>query len=223
MKEILVAPSLLACKKGEEKEQIRTLTFAGADILHFDVMDGKFVPNLSFTKEDYLYVRSFSTLPMDVHIMVENPDDYVDFYGKNGVKILTFHYEALESDEERRALLKKIRSYSMLAGISIKPQTEPDVLLPLLSDIDVILIMSVEPGKGGQAFIMDSLEKIRYLRRIINIQHLPILIEVDGGINNETGKLAASAGADMLVAGSYLFHKEDVKERIAALKEKKNG
>ena len=114
MKEILVAPSLLACEKGEEKEQIHALTIAGADVLHFDVMDGKFVPNLSFTKEDYLYVHSFSTLPMDVHIMVENPNDYVDFYGKNGAKILTFHYEALESDEERRTLLKKILYFLIL-------------------------------------------------------------------------------------------------------------
>jgi len=222
MKKILIAPSLLACKKGEEKEQIAILTSAGADILHFDVMDGKFVPNVSFSEEDYLYVRSFCRLPMDVHIMVENPMNYVDFYGRNGAKILTFHYEALNDDKERIAVLKMIRSYSMLAGISIKPQTNPIVLLPLLKYIDVILIMSVEPGKGGQAFLQESLEKISYFREIIDEKKLPILIEVDGGINEITGKSAVQAGADILVAGSYLFHKEDVQERIESLKKKKD-
>ena len=221
MKKVFIAPSLLACKKHEEQEQISLLTACGADYLHFDVMDGKFVPNTSFSYEDYLYIHSFSSLPMDVHIMVENPEEYLDFYGKNGAKILTFHYEALKTDEERRKVLKKIRSYSMLAGISLKPNTPSEVLLPLLDDIDVILIMSVEPGKGGQAFLPASLDKIQFFRTLIDEKKLPILIEVDGGINNITGKEARDKGADILVAGSYLFHKDDVQERMLLLKGKR--
>lgn len=222
-KKILIAPSLLACQKGKEKEEMLRLKEAGADYLHFDVMDGKFVPNTSFSEEDYLTVFSYHLLPMDVHIMVEHPENYISFYGKHHARILTFHYEACASDEERIAILRKIRLQGMLAGISLKPMTPASVLSSMLPEIDVILVMSVEPGKGGQAFLPSSIEKIQQLRAMIEKENYPILLEVDGGINGETGKEAIRAGADMLVAGSYLFHKEDVASRIALLKEEKKA
>ncbi len=218
-RKVYIAPSLLACQKGKEDEQIQILNNLGVDYFHFDVMDGKFVPNTSFSTDDFIYIKSISPLPIDVHLMVNDVFGYVNSYISLGADIITIHYEALKNDEERIRALELIRSHHVKAGISIKPNTDYKVLLPLLKHLDLILVMSVEPGKGGQAFIESSLEKIKNIKRIIDESNYNILLEVDGGINNVTGRKAFEVGADILVAGSYLFHKEDIKERVALIKE----
>lgn len=217
-RKILISPSLLACKKGKEEEQINILTTLGADYLHFDVMDGEFVPNTSFTIEEFKKIKEITSLPLDVHIMVYNPKVYISEYAASGASIITFHYEALEDDERRIEALEMIRSLGVKAGISLKPETDPSLLKPLLKYLDLILVMSVEPGKGGQTFIESSLEKITYLRKLIDESKYDILLEVDGGINDETGLKVKKAGIDVIVAGSYLFHKDDVNKRIELLK-----
>ena len=217
-KKILISPSLLACKKGYEKEQIDILTSLYVDYIHFDVMDGEFVNNTSFSIEEFRKIKEITTLPLDVHIMVFNPKVYIQEYASSGASNITFHYEALESDEQRIEALEMIRSYGLKAGISIKPNTPVEVLKPLLNHLDLVLIMSVEPGLGGQSFIEKSLEKISSLRTMIDQERKNILIEVDGGINEYTSKYCVEAGVDILVAGSYLFHKEDVEKRIKLLK-----
>lgn len=218
-RKVFIAPSLLACQKGKEDEQIQILNNLGVDYFHFDVMDGKFVPNTSFSTDDFIYIKSISPLPIDVHLMVNDVFEYVNSYISLGADIITIHYEALKDDEERIRALELIRLHHVKAGISIKPNTDYKVLLPLLKHLDLILVMSVEPGKGGQAFIENSLEKIKNVKRIIDESNYNILLEVDGGINNVTGRKAFEAGVDILVAGSYLFHKEDIKERVALIKE----
>ncbi len=218
MKNVIIAPSLLACKEGQERSQIELLTRAGASWIHFDVMDGQFVPNKALTLEKCQEIASFSSLPIDVHVMVFDPQKYVEPYSKAGVKIRTFHYEALSNDEERSAILKLIKSHHMNAGISIKPATNVEVLWPLLKDADLVLVMSVEPGKGGQTFLPSATSKIAALKAKREEENLSFLIEVDGGINEETAALVKEAGVDVLVAGSYLFHKEDTIERIKKIK-----
>ncbi len=217
-KDIYIAPSLLACQKGHEEEQLTLLEKCGADFLHFDVMDGKFVSNISFNEDDFIFVRNMTDMIKDVHIMVEDVFYYIEQYASLGADIITFHYEALRNDEQRLKALYTIRSHNIKAGISIKPNTSPEVLLPLLEFVDLILVMSVEPGAGGQKFIPESVQKLNYLRNIIDDSGYDILLEVDGGINEETGHIALNAGANVLVAGSYLLHQSDTKERIANLK-----
>ncbi len=218
MKNIIVAPSLLACQKGHEKEQISLLASSGADWLHYDVMDGIFVPNKALSVEECQKISAYCPLLIDVHIMVSDPFNYVEPYAQAGAKVLTFHYEALANDEERCVLLKLIKKNHMKAGISIKPNTPVEALWPLLKEADLVLVMSVEPGKGGQAFLPSALDKITALKAKRHEMGLQYLIEVDGGINNETAPLVINAGVDVIVAGSYLFHKDDVAHRLKILK-----
>ena len=171
------------------------------DWLHFDVMDGKFVSNTTFNYELVKEINTYNKLYADVHLMCDNPIDDIKHYAEAGAKSITFHYEAVKK-EEIMLLVNEVRTYDMKVGISIKPNTNVEVLEEFLPYLDNILIMSVEPGKGGQKFLDSSIDKIKYLRERQDKYHY--LISVDGGINNETAKLVKEAGADVIIVGTYL-------------------
>lgn len=212
-----VAPSILSADKSKIEEEISLAISSGAKYLHIDIMDGKFVPSVTFDESYVKIVCSVSTIINDVHLMVVRPEEKVASFAASGADILTFHYEAMDSDEEILALIRKIHALGKKAGISIKPNTKAEVLFPFWNEIDLALVMSVEPGKGGQAFIPSALGKIEaYAKKNKEISR-HVLIEVDGGINAETGKQCAEKGADILVAGSYLFGHEDFAKRVRGL------
>ena len=219
MKKVLIAPSLLSADFTHLKDDIDLVDAAKADWLHFDVMDGHFVPNISFGVPIFKYVSKISPLVNDVHLMISAPQDYYKKFIDLGAQYITFHYEAFNNNADINKLIDEIHKCGAKAGLSIKPNTNVEVILPFIKDLDLILIMAVEPGFGGQSFISNSLAKIAYLRKYIDENELSTLIEVDGGINEITAKLVKDAGADVLVAGSYLFGHGDIKERIALLKE----
>jgi len=215
----IVSPSLLAADRNSIPAMILLAKNSGADFIHIDCMDGKFVPNFAYD-DDFVQKYHSSLLVNDVHIMIEKPWLFAESYCKKGADILTFHLEACPDEESVRSLIAVIRSLGVHPGISIKPLTSAIELLPYLSLVDLVLVMSVEPGEGGQSFIPTSLAKIALLRQKIDV--LPLiqrpLIEVDGGINEITGPQCVRAGADVLVAGSYLYGHSDFVERLRKLR-----
>ena len=209
-KKIIVAPSLLAADFSKLREEIQEVESYGAEYLHLDVMDGNFVPNISFGAPVISSIRKHSNLVFDVHLMVENPDRFIKDMVDAGADVITIHAEATK---HLNRTIQLIKSYGKKVGIALNPSTPLDVIKYDLKDIDMVLIMTVNPGFGGQAFIERMLQKIRDLRSIDpNID-----IQVDGGINNKTSKLVKEAGANILVAGSYLF-KGDYKQKIESLR-----
>lgn len=216
MKELVIAPSILSLDYARTSEQLKELDESNAKWMHFDVMDGHFVPNLTFGPDLLKGFKKAVNMVMDVHIMVDNPEMISEIFAKAGADVITFHLEAVENIDACIALCKKIRSMGVQAGVSVKPKTDVSTLLPYLNEIDLILIMSVEPGFGGQSFMEDTLDKVRMVRKCVEEQNLNTRIEIDGGINNETAKLAIEAGCDTLVAGSYVF-KKDIKEAVDSL------
>ena len=218
MKQIYIAPSILSADFAKLGEEISLVESLGAEYLHFDVMDGHFVPNISFGVPVLQSISSIHQMVNDVHIMINNPDLYIEKFAKAGADIITFHYEACTDDEEVQDVIDLIHSFGIKAGLSIKPKTPVEVITPFLEDLDLVLIMSVEPGFGGQSFIPEALDKISYLREIIDGNDYNCLIEVDGGINDKTAQLCKDAGVDILVAGSYLFGHDDIKERMELLR-----
>ena len=214
----LVSPSLLAADKAHLFDEIKLAEQAGAEYIHWDIMDGKFVPNLSFKASEVKTFSKIHKMVNDVHIMVSDPAIEAPLFVSCGADLVTFHIEAVDSLEEATKIIDRLHAQNCKAGISIKPLTKVDAILPLLEKLDLVLVMSVEPGKGGQAFMPSALKKIKQLRKIIDKSRLNCLIEVDGGINDKTGQKCRKAGADILVAGSYLFGQKDFKERVALLR-----
>ena len=209
-KKIIVAPSLLAADFSKLREEIQEVESYGAEYLHLDVMDGNFVPNISFGAPVISSIRKHSNLVFDVHLMVENPDRFIKDMVDAGADVITVHTEATK---HLNRTIQLIKSYGKKVGVALNPSTPLDVIKYDLKDIDMVLIMTVNPGFGGQAFIEGMLQKIRDLRSIDS----NIDIQVDGGINDKTSKLVKEAGANILVAGSYLF-KGDYKQKIESLR-----
>jgi ribulose-phosphate 3-epimerase len=214
-----VSPSLLAADHEHLVEETRKAETLGCHFIHIDVMDGKFVPNVSFGEAFVKEIHDKHTMVNDTHIMIEKPWLFAESYCQAGADILTFHLEACPDEESILATIKEITDCGVVAGLSIKPLTPLEKIFPYLDKVGLILVMSVEPGKGGQAFIPSSLARLALLRAAIDklpANKRPIL-EVDGGINGLTGPSAIKAGADLLVAGSYLYGHEDMGARIKTL------
>jgi ribulose-phosphate 3-epimerase len=214
---IHIAPSLLAADFSQLDKEVQRVASLGATYLHYDVMDGHFVPNISFGVPVVASLSKTHSMINDVHLMINHPEKFIDAFVKAGAQIVTFHYESFANDDQRLQLIHQIKKLGIKAGMSIKPLTEVDEMIPYLKELDLVLIMSVEPGFGGQLFLKNSLDKIAVLRQEIDRLQLPCLIEVDGGINDLTAPLCIKAGVDILVAGSYLFGHDDMTKRFAKL------
>ena len=212
---IKVSPSVLACDLSKLCDEVKSIELAGADMVHIDVMDGMFVTNISFGLPVIASLRKNSDMFFDVHLMIEKPERYIARFIEAGADLVTFHYEATEVSKDN---LDLIHSYGKMAGISVKPGTPVEAVYPFLDKCDLVLVMTVEPGYGGQAFMPETLEKIEKLRAEIDRRGLKVDIQVDGGINEQTGILVKKAGANNLVAGSYVFKAENKKAAIDSLK-----
>ncbi len=223
---IKIAPSILTCDFTNLKEVIRLIEQAGADMLHLDIMDGHFVPNISFGPVVASSINRITKLPLDVHLMVENPVKFISVFAEAGAKIMTVHSEACIN---LGGVIGAIKKEGLGIGIALNPQTPLDRLLDYLEQIDMTLLMTVEPGFGGQRFISSVLPKIAELRKYISKNRLDVDIQVDGGIDLETGQSAIDSGANILVAGEYIFSSADPRKaiedlrRLGGLCEKRHG
>lgn len=213
---VKVAPSVLSANFAELKKDLDSIKECNADWIHYDVMDGHFVPNISFGYSILKDVSRVSDLYLDVHLMISDPRKYAKNFIDAGASMIVFHIEAMENEESVYELINYLKENNVEVGISIKPGTPVSAIEKYLEYIDLVLVMSVEPGFGGQSFMPIALDKIKDLSVLKEKHHF--LIEVDGGINAETGKLCKYAGADVLVAGSYVFNAQDRKKAIESLK-----
>jgi ribulose-phosphate 3-epimerase len=211
----VIAPSILAADFANLQSEIEMINRSNADWFHLDIMDGVFVPNISFGIPVIKAINKYATKPLDVHLMIVDPDRYISAFKKAGADILTVHYEACN---HLHRTLQAIKSEGMKAGVSLNPHTPVSLLKDVINDIDVVLIMSVNPGFGGQIFIENTYRKVEELKQLINDNNSNTLIEIDGGVNLETGAKLLKSGADALVAGSFVFRSEDPEETIADLK-----
>ena len=211
MKKVIISPSILSADFANLERDIKRVELAGADWLHIDVMDGHFVPNITIGVPVTATINKVTQLPLDVHLMIENPDKYIKAFAKAGADILTFH---IESNSDVKSTIDLIKSFNIKAGLSIKPNTPPEVVFPYLNDLDLVLVMTVEPGFGGQKFMPLCAEKIPAIRK-----NAPkdLIIQVDGGINAETARICTSYGANSLVAGNYIYKSENIKSAIESL------
>jgi len=207
---IKIAPSILSADFSKLGEEIKNVVKAGADWIHIDVMDGVFVPNITIGPCVIRSVRNMTNIPLDVHLMIENPYAHIESFAKAGSDIITFH---IESSKEPKKTIERIRSFKKMAGVSIRPRTPLEALSGILNEIDMVLIMTVEPGFAGQEFIKDVVPKITELRKIFARD-----IQVDGGIDENTAKIAIKAGANILVAGTAVFGKKEYREAIERLR-----
>ncbi len=212
-----LAPSILSADFVNLERDIRALASAGADYVHVDVMDGLFVPNITIGIPVVAAIRKITELPLDVHLMIDRPLRYVDDFCKAGSDILTVHVEA-DTQENTIAALKRIRENGVKAAISVKPKTPAEAVMPYLPYCDLILVMTVEPGFGGQAFMEDMMPKLKQIRAYIDAENPQCELEVDGGINEKTAKICAQNGANVFVAGSAYFKAADPAAFVCAIK-----
>ena len=211
---MIISPSVLAADFSRLGEQVAKVHAAGAQYVHLDVMDGIFVPNISFGPPVISSLRKVSDAFFDVHLMIVDPQRYIKDYVDAGADLITIHYE---SCDDPSAVVDMIKSYGIKASVSIKPATPPEVLFPLLDKLDMVLVMTVEPGFGGQKMIPETVDKVRVLREYANSNGINVDIEVDGGITPDNLSLVTAAGANVIVAGSAIFKAEDPKAVISSM------
>ena len=212
---VIVSPSLLSADFLHLSKDIEMVNRSQADWFHLDIMDGVFVPNISYGLPVVSQIKKMATKPLDVHLMIVQPERYVEAFHKAGADILTVHYEACT---HLHRTIQQIKAQGMKAGVSLNPHTPVSLLEDIIKDIDVVLLMSVNPGFGGQSFIEQTINKVDKLKKLIIESNSHTLIEIDGGVNFETGKRLVDAGADALVAGSFIFNSTDPEANIKGLK-----
>ena len=210
-----IAPSMLACNFSKIGNEIKKITEGGADLVHLDVMDGNFVPNISFGAAVIKSMREYSSLPFDVHLMIQNPHRYIEDFANAGADIITFHVEA---ERNIKQTIEEIKSLGIKPGLVIKPNTRAEAVVPYIKKIYMVLVMTVEPGFGGQSFMEDMMPKISLIKNYSKEVNPNLLIEVDGGINLKTIPIAAKYGADICVAGTSVFNSTDTGKSINELK-----
>lgn len=213
---VIVSPSLLSADFLHLSKDIEMVNHSQADWFHLDIMDGVFVPNISYGLPVVSQIKKMATKPLDVHLMIVQPERYVEAFHKAGADILTVHYEACT---HLHRTIQQIKAQGMKVGVSLNPHTPVSLLEDVIEDIDVVLLMSVNPGFGGQSFIEQTINKVDKLKRLVMESNSHTLIEIDGGVNFETGKRLVNAGADALVAGSFVFNSPDPEANIKGLKE----
>lgn len=213
---MLISPSILASDFSRLAEEVKSIENAGADLVHIDVMDGMFVPNITLGAPVITCLKGKTTLPFDVHLMINEPARYIDDFAKAGADIITFHIEATD---DVKGTIEKIKNAGIKPALSIKPGTPADVVFPYLEDLYMVLVMTVEPGFGGQSFMPETMPKVKAIREKANELGIDLHIQVDGGIDDKTVSAATENGADVLVAGSYVFKAPDRAEAIRKLKQ----